>query len=86
MSREDIIREYEVEVLYNVAEDMKACTSKDAVNKIYRQARIWVRLHCYFGRGCTPERARELNNILKHYRWGVLEGLGYNTNGGNYND
>lgn len=67
-------------VLTKVSEEFNNCESKDQVNKIYRQARIWVRFHCHFAKACSVEHSQELNQKLKVLRWDRLKELGDNEN------
>ena len=64
-------------VLKRVEKEINEADNKDTVNKIYRQARNWVRYHCYYANACTKERARDLNHELKSLRREKLEELGY---------
>lgn len=62
-------------VIKNVRAEMKQADTRDSVNKVYRQARIWVRFHCHYAESCTEERSREINALLKNMRWERLEDL-----------
>lgn len=64
-------------VLMNVRKEMSELNDRDSINKLYRQARIWVRFHCYYANACTPEETREINRRLKNMRWDRLEDLGF---------
>lgn len=71
--------EMENNVLTRVKREFDEADNKDTINKIYRQARNWVRFHCYYAKACTPEKAHELNEKLKNLRWDRLSQLGYIT-------
>lgn len=55
-------------VISRLSDEMSACENEDKINKLYRQARIWVRFHCYYAKACSPEHSQVLNNIIKGIR------------------
>lgn len=69
----------EISVLGNVQYEFHRALSKDTVNKIYRQARNWVRYHWSFECACSREHAIKINSIIKKMRWERLKELGYKT-------
>lgn len=75
MSSEEMINN----VLNRVEAEFNEANNKDTINKIYRQARNWVRFHCYYAKACSELDAREVNYKLKHMRWERLEELGIHT-------
>ena len=68
---------YEQSIIERFEKEFEKCKSRDQVNKLYRQARIWCRIHHFFsgGIGCTYERYRELNQRFKTMRWNRLAKL-----------
>lgn len=71
------IEELENTVLENVKQNFSELDNKDSINKLYRQARTWVRFMWVFGKAITQERSWELNGKLKQLRWDRLKELGY---------
>ena len=71
------IEELENTVLENVKQNFSELDNKDSINKLYRQARTWVRFMWVFGNAITQERSWELNGKLKQLRWDRLKELGY---------
>lgn len=65
---------YEEAIMNRVANDLKKAISRDQVNKIYRQARIWNRFNHFIAgeEGCTRERYDEINLFFKRKRWEQL--------------
>ena len=65
---------YEQAIMDRVVAEFKKATSRDQVNKIYRQARIWNRFHHFFAGdlGCTRTRYEEINMFFKKARWNRL--------------
>lgn len=55
-------------VIERLEVDMQECETADQVNKLYRQARIWVRFHCFYAKACSPEHSQELNARIKNIR------------------
>ena len=72
-------KEIEKNVCAKVRLQFGYANTEDQVNKVYRQARNWVRFHCYLGGACDSEYARGLNHLFKSMRWDRLEELGYET-------
>lgn len=73
--------ENETRVVENYTKAMHKCKTKDAVNKLYRQARIWNRFHTHFEFACDVEASREINAKFKEIRIERLHKLGYRTYG-----
>lgn len=73
------IEELESNVLEAMHKEFTRCCTSDEINKVYRQARNWVRFHCYFGKCGEKEHSQELNHKVKEMRWDRLEFLGYET-------
>ena len=73
-------------VLKRVEKEINEADNKDTVNKIHRQARNWMRYHCYYAEACSRERAREINHQLKAMRRVKLEELGYVYRQGGHKD
>lgn len=67
----------EQNIITAYALEIDKCMTKDQINKLYRQARIWNRFHRFLGSGCTDEVYRELNTAFKEVRWNRLANLGY---------
>lgn len=55
-------------VVTKLSEEMSECVDADSINKLYRQARIWVRFHCFYAKACSPEHSQELNARIKDIR------------------
>lgn len=55
-------------VVTKLSAEMGECENADQVNKLYRQARVWVRFHCYYAKACSPEHSQELNEKIKGIR------------------
>lgn len=75
------MNETETRVVENYKKAMHKCKTKDAVNKLYRQARIWNRFHTHFEFACDVETSREINAQFKEVRVNRLHELGYRTYG-----
>lgn len=60
--------ELEENVLMAVKDEMSKTDNKDTINKLYRQARIWVRFHCLYAGACSKEDASILNERFKEIR------------------
>lgn len=75
------MKDNEMLVISNYEKAMHKCKTKDMVNKLYRQARIWTRFHTHFEFACTPDEAKEINAKLKEIRIKRLHELGYRTFG-----
>lgn len=60
-------------VLTNLTVELGNCENADQINKLYRQARIWVRFHCFYAKACSPEHSQELNEKIKNIRNKNLE-------------
>lgn len=75
------MRENELLVISNYEKAMKKCKTKDMVNKLYRQARVWTRFHVHFEFACTQDEAHEINAKFKEIRIKKLHELGYRTFG-----
>lgn len=75
------VKELEDNVMVRIKEEFGKCCTSDEVNKVYRQARNWVRFHCYFGKYFGENNVKEypgnLNTKIKQMRWDRLEFLGY---------
>lgn len=67
----------EANVLRNIKRDFENAQDKDAVNKLYRQARVWTRFHLVYAEACSVSDRTELNKKLNDLRWKRLEELGY---------
>lgn len=59
-------------VVERLVNEMGECETADQVNKLYRQARIWVRFHCFYAKACSPEHSQELNGRIKNIRNNAL--------------
>lgn len=73
------MKELESKFLENVKIEFGKLTDKDSINKLYRQARIFVRCYWLYCEGCDKQHSWELNESIKLYRWRRLEELGYAT-------
>lgn len=62
------IKELESNVLSRLAYEMRNAKSIDTVNKLYRQARVWARIHIYYGDSCSKKESEDLYAKLKAYR------------------
>lgn len=60
--------ELEANILSRLSFEMRQAKDVDAVNKLYRQARIWARFHCTFGDACSTQRTRDLYTKIRYYR------------------
>lgn len=58
--------EYEYRIFKRVKKDMFKATERDGINKVYRQARIWSRIHYTYAGACTYQRYIFLNNKFKN--------------------
>ena len=76
------VKAIEENILAAAKAQFSYCCTQDEVNKVYRQSRNWVRYHCHFGKACSDERGRELNQKFKEMRWKRLSELGYEVKGG----
>lgn len=75
------MKDNEMLVVENYEKAISKCTTKDMVNKLYRQARVWTRFHTHFEFACTPDESREINAKFKEIRVKKLHELGYRTFG-----
>ncbi len=73
--------ENETRVVENYTKAMHKCKTKDEVNKLYRQARIWTRFHVHFEFACDTQVGHEINAEFKDVRIKKLHELGYRTYG-----
>lgn len=73
--------ENETRVVENYTKAMHKCKTKDEVNKLYRQARIWTRFHVHFEFACDTQVGHEINAQFKDVRVNRLHELGYRTYG-----
>lgn len=64
------------DVMIAINEEFKKCCQIDEINKIYRQARIWVRYNFVIS-GVDKEGAKEVNDGIKNMRWNRMKELGY---------
>ena len=62
------IKELESNVLSRIAFEMRNAKSIDTVNKLYRHARIWARIHIHYGDSCSKVDAETLYAKIKAYR------------------
>ena len=66
------VAEYEFRIIKQVRKDMFGAKDRDGVNQVYRQARIWNRIHHFYGSASTYQRYVFLNNKFKQARWEAL--------------
>ncbi len=66
-------------ILEGLKKEFGKCTCMDEINKLYRQARIWVRITYIIGGVGTKEDAHEVNRRIKNIRWTRMKELGYPT-------
>ena len=67
--------EYELRIIKRTRADMFKATERDAINKIYRQARTWNRYHHFYAGACTYEKYRFLNKRFKQARLDALAAI-----------
>ena len=75
------MKDNELLVISNYEKAIRKCKTKDMVNKLYRQARVWSRFHTHFEFACTPDEAHEINAKFKEIRVKKLHEMGYRTFG-----
>lgn len=66
-------------ILDGLKKEFDKCTCMDEINKLYRQARIWVRITYIIGGVGTKEDAHDVNRRIKNIRWTRMKELGYPT-------
>ena len=64
-------------ILAGLKKEFDKCTCIDEINKLYRQARIWVRITYVIGGVGTREDSHAVNYKIKNLRWARMKELGY---------
>lgn len=69
------VSEYEYKILKSIRKDMFKAIDRDGINKVYRQARIWNRLHHFYGKANTYQKYTFLNHKFKQARLEALAAI-----------
>lgn len=70
------LNQFTQNVIDNFRDEISSAYSMDTINKLYRQARIWVRFQKNYAGAFSGEDARCVNLQLKNIRWDRMEQLG----------
>lgn len=62
------ILEEENNIIERYKSDIDRINTREEINNLYRQARVWNRFHFFFAQACTRERYEELNETFKAIR------------------